>query len=47
MTDDFSLVTETLIAVGNDHRLADKEPLEKMLNACEKLALTASKQKHL
>ena len=25
----------TLIEVGNDHRLADVEPLEAMLNACE------------
>jgi hypothetical protein len=25
----------TLIEVGNDHRLADPEPLEKMLKACE------------
>jgi hypothetical protein len=24
-----------LIEVGNDHRLADKEPLEAMLRACE------------
>ena len=24
-----------LIEVGNDHRLADSEPLEKMLEACE------------
>lgn len=26
----------TLIEVGNDHRLADPEPLEAMLRACEK-----------
>ncbi len=25
----------TLIEVGNDHRLADQEPLEKMLRACD------------
>jgi hypothetical protein len=25
----------TLIEVGNDHRLADTEPLAAMLNACE------------
>lgn len=25
----------TLIEVGNDHRLADPEPLEMMLRACE------------
>lgn len=25
----------TLIEVGSDHRLADPEPLEKMLGACE------------
>jgi predicted alpha/beta hydrolase family esterase len=27
----------TLIEVGNDHRLADPEPLAAMLKACEKL----------
>jgi hypothetical protein len=31
------LPSETLIEVGNDHRLADPEPLKKMLNACERL----------
>ena len=25
-----------MIEVGNDHRLADEEPLAKMLEACEK-----------
>ena len=30
------LPTETLIEVGDDHRLADPEPLEAMLEACEK-----------
>lgn len=25
----------TLIEIGNDHRLADPKPLEKMLRACE------------
>ena len=29
------LPTEALIEVGNDHRLADKEPLEAMLGTCE------------
>jgi hypothetical protein len=28
------LPPETLIEVGNDHRLADEEPLGKMLAAC-------------
>jgi hypothetical protein len=28
----------TLIEVGNDHRLADPEPLRKMLEACEETA---------
>lgn len=32
------LPTETLIEVGSDHRLADPEPLKKMLAACECLA---------
>ena len=31
------LPTETLIEVGDDHRLADPEPLEAMLVACERL----------
>ena len=29
------LPSSALIEVGNDHRLADPEPLEKMLRACE------------
>ena len=29
------LPPETLIEVGNDHRLADPEPLKRMLQACE------------
>ena len=29
---------ETLIDVGNDHRLADPEPLKAMLDACERVA---------
>jgi alpha-beta hydrolase superfamily lysophospholipase len=29
------LPAPALIEVGNDHRLADKEPLEKMLQTCE------------
>ncbi|MGE0758633.1 MAG: hypothetical protein AB7O38_16520 [Pirellulaceae bacterium] len=32
------LPPETLIDVGNDHRLADPEPLKAMLEACERLA---------
>ena len=31
------LPTEALIEVGSDHRLADPEPLEAMLEACERL----------
>lgn len=31
------LPPETLIEVGDDHRLADPEPLKKMLEACERL----------
>lgn len=31
------LPTETLIEVGDDHRLADPEPLKAMLEACERL----------
>ncbi len=31
-----SLPSEALIEVGVDHRLADPEPLEKMLEACER-----------
>ena len=30
-----SLPTEALAEIGNDHRLADPEPLAKMLEACE------------
>ena len=33
------LPPETLIEVGNDHRLADPEPLEAMLDACFKVCL--------
>lgn len=32
-----SLPSEVLIEVGNDHRLADPEPLQAMLEACERL----------
>ena len=32
------LPPETLIEVGDDHRLADPEPLKSMLEACERLA---------
>lgn len=31
------LSPETLIDVGNDHRLADPEPLKEMLQACERM----------
>lgn len=31
------LPPETLIEIGNDHRLADPEPLKAMLEACERL----------
>ena len=31
------LPPETLIEVGNDHRLADPDPLKAMLEACERL----------
>jgi hypothetical protein len=31
------LPTEAFIEVGSDHRLADPEPLEKMLDVCERL----------
>lgn len=34
------LPRETLIEVGNDHRLADPEPLRAMLLACDKLRST-------
>ena len=30
------LPTEALIEVGDDHRLANSEPLEKMLKACRR-----------
>lgn len=32
-----NLPQETLIEIGNDHRLADPEPLLAMLEACERL----------
>ena len=34
------LPESALIEIGNDHRLADSEPLEMMLDACEKLVGT-------
>jgi hypothetical protein len=34
------LPATALIEVGTDHRLADPEPLEKMLRACERLVLS-------
>ena len=33
-----NLPLETLIAVGNDHRLATKEPLRAMLESCERVS---------
>ena len=36
---DSGLPDNTLIVVGNDHRLADREPLEAMLAACERAGL--------
>jgi hypothetical protein len=33
------LPPETLIEVGDDHRLADPEPLKAMLEVCERLAI--------
>jgi hypothetical protein len=33
------LPASALIEVGNDHRLADPEPLEAMLRACEGLSV--------
>jgi hypothetical protein len=33
-----ALPTSALIEVGNDHRLADLEPLKTMLRACEGLS---------
>jgi hypothetical protein len=32
------LPESALVVVGNDHRLADAEPLQAMLEACEKVA---------
>lgn len=32
------LSPETMIEIGNDHRLADPEPLETMLDVCERVA---------
>lgn len=34
---DSGLQPETLIEVGDDHRLADEEPLKAMLAACERI----------
>ena len=36
-----NLPPKTLINVGNDHRLADPEPLRAMLEACERLTMKA------
>jgi hypothetical protein len=33
------LPPETLIEIGNDHRLANPEPLKAMLEACERLTM--------
>lgn len=38
-----NLPPETLIEVGNDHRLADPEPLKAMLDACERLEMKANR----
>ena len=35
---DSGLPESALVIVGNDHRLADPEPLEAMLGACERAA---------
>ncbi len=40
------LPAETLIEVGDDHRLADPEPLEAMLAACAQLCQTSSNDGH-
>ncbi len=34
-----NLPDEALIEVGSDHRLADPEPLQAMLEACERLTM--------
>jgi hypothetical protein len=39
---DSELHSSALIEVGNDHRLADLEPLRKMLEACEGLSVNES-----
>lgn len=36
------LPTSTLLEIGNDHRLAEPEPLAKMLEACEKVKGSAT-----
>jgi hypothetical protein len=38
------LPAAALIEIGNDHRLADPEPLAKMLGACEGKAITTGKR---
>jgi hypothetical protein len=35
------LPASALVEVGDDHRLADPEPLRKMLEACEGLVIEA------
>lgn len=37
------LPSETLVEVGQDHRLADPEPLKAMLEACERLGRTGER----
>jgi len=37
------LPPETLVEVGQDHRLADPEPLKAMLEACERLGRTGER----
>jgi hypothetical protein len=39
------LPPDTLIEVGNDHRLADPEPLKAMLAVCERLANNIMKER--
>lgn len=36
------LPKETLIEVGDDHRLSDPEPLKAMLTACEQVTIAIS-----
>ena len=40
------LPKSALVEVGNDHRLADEEPLAKMLEACEAAARSTEQRDH-